>query len=54
MEGIDKEELLINVNEVLNSVLLDEEMPDEVHVIDSKPIVHFKVDRKLLCKKCDN
>lgn len=51
MEGIDKEELLINVNKVLNSVLLDEEMPDEVHVIDSKPIVHFKVDRKLLRKK---
>jgi acyl-CoA synthetase (AMP-forming)/AMP-acid ligase II len=51
MEGVNQQELLDSVNETLKTVLLEEEMPDEVHVIDSKPIVHFKVDRKLLRKK---
>ena len=33
---------------MLKEVLLEEEMPEDTYIIDSKPITHFKVDRKVL------
>lgn len=48
MEGVDAYELLQKVESELKNVLLEEEMPEDTFVIDSKPVTHFKVDRKVL------
>ena len=50
-EDADYNELLIKIEDMLKSVLLEEEYPEQVYFIDNKPIAHFKVDRKLLRKK---
>lgn len=39
---------LSDIKEKLKSVLLEEELPEEIHIIPSKPISHFKVNRKVL------
>lgn len=51
MEGVNKETLLLEIERELQKVLENYEMPEETHIIDSKPISHFKVDRKLLRRK---
>ena len=51
MEGIDYSQLASKINDQLPNILLPEEMPEEVRLIDTKPITHFKVDKKLLRRK---
>lgn len=48
MDGVDLENLLKEIEERLKEILLNEEMPEDIYLIDSKPITHFKVDRKVL------
>ena len=50
-EDADYNELLVKIEDMLKSVLQEEEYPEQVYFIDNKPIAHFKVDRKLLRKK---
>lgn len=47
----DYNKLLIEIENMLKSVLQEEEYPEQVYFIDSKPIAHFKVDRKTLRRK---
>ena len=49
-EGIDLELFSSGFEENLKSVLLDVELPEQVYIIPSKPIAHFKVNRKILRK----
>lgn len=51
MGDVEPAELLLLVEEKLKEVLLEEEMPEDTYIIDSKPIIHFKVDRKVLRKE---
>jgi len=48
MEGVDPFKLLQNIESELKNILLEEEMPEDTFIIDSKPVTHFKVDRKVL------
>ena len=45
---VDFNKLLSEIELMLKEVLLEEEMPEDTYIIDSKPITHFKVDRKVL------
>jgi len=47
-ENIDLDLFSKEIEEKLRSVLLEKEMPEQVHIIPSKPISHFKVNRKIL------
>jgi len=49
-EGIDLEKFSSEIKDKIKKVLLEEEMPEQVHVIPSKPISHFKVNKKVLRK----
>lgn len=49
-EDIDLELFSSGFEENLKSVLLDVELPEQVYIIPSKPIAHFKVNRKILRK----
>lgn len=51
LEGVDHDKLLSEIESMLKEVLLEEEMPEDTYIIDSKPITHFKVDRKVLRKE---
>ena len=51
MDGVDCNKLLSEVELMLKNILLEEEMPEDIYIIDSKPIIHFKVDRKVLRKE---
>ena len=51
MNDIDGLELLSEIEDKLKEILLEEEIPEDVYIIDSKPITHFKVDRKVLRKE---
>ena len=44
-------ELLVKVNDLINTELLLEQKPKELFVIDEKPMSKFKVDKKALQKK---
>ena len=48
MDGVDCEKLLYSIEEQLKNILLEEEIPEDTYIIDSKPVTHFKVDRKVL------
>lgn len=48
MDGVDSIKLLSEIEDKLKDVLLEEEIPEDTYVINSKPITHFKVDRKVL------
>lgn len=48
---VNHEEFMANIEEQLRSVLQPEEMPEKVWLLDSKPVTHFKVDRKWLRKE---
>lgn len=48
MDDVDYEKMLVEIEEQLREILLEEEMPEDVYIIDSKPVKHFKVDRKVL------
>lgn len=50
-EGTDYKELLTRIEEQLKDILNQEEMPEKTYIIDTKPVSHFKVDRKILRKK---
>lgn len=49
--GVDQEELLNKIKIELPQKLKKEEFPNEIYVIDEKPISHYKTDRKILQKK---
>ena len=51
MDNVDCEKMLLEIENELKKVLLEEEMPEETYIIDSKPVTHFKVDRKVLRKE---
>lgn len=51
MNGVDPYELLQKIENELNKILLEEEIPEDIYIIDSKPVTHFKVDRKVLRKE---
>ena len=44
-------ELLVKINDLINTELLLEQKPKELFVIDEKPMSKFKVDKKALQKK---
>ncbi len=50
-QDVNHEEFMANIEEKLRSVLQPEEMPEKVWLLDSKPVTHFKVDRKWLRKE---
>ena len=46
-EGIDFELFKQDINNKLKNIL-QEEIPEEVYLIQNKPVSHFKVNRKIL------
>ena len=50
-KGVETNELLTRVHSLIDKVLLDEERPREVFLIEEKPIKKFKTDRNYLKEK---
>lgn len=50
-KGQNKDELIAGLQEYIKSVLAPEEQPQDIFVIDKKPISHFKTDRRFLQKE---
>ncbi len=50
-KDVNHEEFMANIEEHLRNVLQPEEMPEKVWLLESKPVTHFKVDRKWLRKE---
>lgn len=47
----EQERLIVELDQYLDEILLPEEKPKDIFVIDKKPISHFKTDRRLLQEK---
>lgn len=47
-EGTNLELFKKEIEDKLKGVLLEEELPEQIHMIPNKPISHFKVNRKVL------